>query len=189
MTPSAPRAPFPSGGDPGCQNAPGPLVSSPPITFSRLSAGLAVVLVLGLAFGCMSFQLGGNRDDGMLVQEGEVPVPANQEISVYYATPYASVPELTTYWSDRCVVTDQKENHFSVRNNGGTVHKLNWRARGPAAVAPIQERGPRRLIPRQPDLQDPVNGETPPSGQPLLPPNATPAANPEIAPIRMGSPQ
>jgi hypothetical protein len=47
----------------------------------------------------MGLQLFGARDG--LVQEGEVMVQPNQEVDIYFATPYGGVPDLELYWPSR----------------------------------------------------------------------------------------
>src|SRR5271163_773211 len=89
---------------------------------ARQAGTLLFLLLIVLPVGCMGLQFGDH--DAHLVQEGAVTVQPGQEIDVYYASPYADVPELVTYWSNRCEVKEQTASHFRVRNNGGSAYKL-----------------------------------------------------------------
>jgi hypothetical protein len=138
----------------------------------RRAVTLAALLVVLLPLGCMGLQLG-HSDDG-LVQEGEVNIQPKQEVDVYFATPYAGAPELEAYWPGRCEITEVKDTHFRVRNNGGAAHKLAWKASGIAAMVPPGQRGDRRQ-------------QVPPAPQPDPSQVAIPEASPP--PVTMGAPR
>jgi hypothetical protein len=148
------------------------------IAMPRTAAAAGSLLLLGIFAGCTGIQLMDNRGPAPTVEQGEIPVPPGKEISIYYSAPFASVPELVTFWSDQCVVTEQKEDHFTVRNNGGTVHKLSWRARGLAALT--LGRGPQ-VIPggtSQPDLSHSPTAES-----------TAPVTAPPTPPVTLGTPR
>jgi hypothetical protein len=140
------------------------------VVFSRPSAILAAVLALLIVAGCMSLNIGGNSDEnGALVQTGTVSVPANAELEVYYPVPYAGPPNLEIEdWHQDCVITEQKDNHFRIRNNHGSWSRnVSWKARG--------LRVPPAVIVNPPPQRDPL--EVPVSGPQ------------DTAPVQMGQPR
>jgi hypothetical protein len=141
------------------------LVAFPKLLSARQAATLAVLLIVALPVGCISLKFG--DCDTSLPQEGEVIVQPGQEIDVYYALPYAGVPDLVTYWTGRCEVKEQTATHFRVRNNGSTAHKLAWKATGTAAPHPVPA-GPRPNWP--PSALPPANDVGPAAGNKQEPP-------------------
>jgi hypothetical protein len=110
--------------------------------FSRKAAALATGTVVLIFLGCMCLNFGSQSStdnaDGVQTQDGAVVVPANGEVEVYYALPYGNIPNLSI--NDPLglfIITEQKENHFRVRNKDGVARRAVWTARGqhvPAAV-------------------------------------------------------
>jgi hypothetical protein len=140
---------------------------------SRLwtAAAFAVAGTALTFLGCVSFPLDGPSVSesasarAVLMQEGEVVVPARSEQVVYYPVPYASPPnlELDADLADlfrRCEVVEQRPDRFRVRNPTLFPHTIGWTARGvrcaPAFVAPLPPRGMPVPIPP---------GTTPKAGQ------------------------
>jgi len=103
------------------------------LVFSRPAALAAALLTTLIVIGCMSLNISGTGDDpSVLVQTDTLDVPAGRDLEVFYITPYASPPNLVIDdWHNDCVVTEQKENHFRVKNNNASfVRTVRWTARG-----------------------------------------------------------
>ena len=110
------------------------------LVFSRPAALVAALLTTIIVVGCMSLNL--NTDDpSILVQTNSIEVQAGQELEVFYAAPYAGPPNLVIDdWHNDCVVTEQKENRFRVKNNNATwVRTVRWTARGQRAPTPVRD--------------------------------------------------
>jgi hypothetical protein len=128
------------------------------LLFSHKAAALAAGAVVLIVLGCMCLNFGSqssspDNSDGVLAQEGSISVPANSEVEVYYAIPYSNIPNLTI--DDRFsyfIITEQKENHFRVRNKDHFGRNAEWKARGQRVQPPV-------VIGPQPD--------GPPSGPPV----------------------
>jgi hypothetical protein len=139
---------------------------------------LFVLLACLLILGCMRWRFGADDGGDLLVQEGETLIQPHQVIEICYATPYASPPQLETFWTDRCVVVDQQATFFRVRNEGSSARRLSWRARGPQAnLPPAPAWQGSRVVPveTQPEAVPPDN-----------PVETEPGA---AGPIRLGGPQ
>jgi hypothetical protein len=118
------------------------------MVFGRASAGVAACLGIVVVLGCMSINLGGRSadeskpcpDDGVLVQEGKVPVRPGSEQVIYYPVAYASPPNLEVQDAlGLCDVLEQKETCFRVRfhpNFQTTNASLSWKARGVRGSSP-----------------------------------------------------
>lgn len=144
---------------------------SMPSAATRRLLSLAVLVIFALPLGCMGLQLG--HPDAGLVQEGEVNLQPGQEVEVYFARPYAGVPELVTVWSERCEVKDVNGYRFRVRNNGSAARKLAWKATGTAAPLTPGQRSERMI-----------------QGQPVQPPpTASEAQDSPAPPVSLGEPR
>ena len=67
---------------------------------------------------------------------------SNTEIAIYYPLPYPAPPSLVleSPWDD-CIITDQKPDHFRVKNTSNFSRHITWTARGmrvPAAIGTPQ---------------------------------------------------
>jgi hypothetical protein len=117
-------------------------------SLKHLLLGCGGLLFVGFSLGCMSFSIGGRtqvvpppadstaREDG--VQRGKAFVPAGQEMTVYYPTPYTSTPNLEFEESDNkrnFQIVDQKPDHFRVKNLSPWSADVPWKARGIAVTA------------------------------------------------------
>jgi hypothetical protein len=120
----------------------------------RLVTAGAALICLVVFLGCMSLNFGTRteviqHDDVSYMQTGTATVPGGQEVEVYYPVPYASPPNLvlSSDW-DQCVVVQQKQDHFRVKNNRVFATECKWTARGlkvPPPVAPGL--GPPVIVP------------------------------------------
>jgi hypothetical protein len=123
-----------------------PLAGIPRYLSPRQTATLAVLVIAALPLGCMGLHLG--HSDAGLAQNGQVNLQPGQEVDVYFAMPYAGVPELVLSGAERCEVQECNGCCFRVRNNGSAARKLVWQATGlPAPVAPRQRSD--RMLQRQ----------------------------------------
>jgi hypothetical protein len=143
-------------------------------TMGALAGGVSVLIFLG----CMSFSIGGrnyeapstdSRCEDLLTQKGQCPLKAHMEEVVYYPVPFGHVPNLElTNTDDACVVVEQKEDHFRVRNGSWDTVRVKWKARGirvPAVAAPVPPPEPGPLL--SPNLPaEPVPVERQPSPGP-----------------------
>src|SRR4051812_17012087 len=96
----------------------------------RLLGGLAALLVAGMLLGCMSLNIGGGpqtvekpAEDGLIAQNGTVPLGGDEPQTVYYPIPYVSTPNLTLECEWPFVkwqLVEQKWDHFTVRRDPGT---------------------------------------------------------------------
>jgi hypothetical protein len=159
--------------------------------FSHKVAALAAGTVVLIVLGCMSLNIGPQtNEDGTVTQDDTVSVPANSEIEVFYPIPYVSPPHLIiNEWHDDCVVTEQKENHFRIRNrNNFFARSVSWTARGirvPAAVVVPPQGSPdgppvARVVPLGPPDRQP---------QGALPPAPVPVTEPSLPPAQLGQPR
>jgi hypothetical protein len=169
MPPSSRLAPFTA------------VVFSPRV--AAVTALATVLIVLGCM--CLNFTCETNAD-GTVTQENHIDVPPNMEIEVFYAVPYASPPNLSIdEVHGDCTVTEQKENHFRVRNrNVATARTVNWTARGmPAAATQI-------IRPAPPAVGGPPpNPQPPPRPQMEAPTNQTEPVEPPPQPRPSGGAQ
>jgi hypothetical protein len=127
-----------------------PLVPRSPGRFSsslltRKAGVFAAVAVLVILLGCMSISIGkftgtdsGTEADGTFCQQGEVTVAPGTVREVFYPMPYAHPPHLeATDMFTHCVLVQQREDLFSVRNDASHSVTVSWKARGvKAAVIP-----------------------------------------------------
>jgi hypothetical protein len=110
----------------------------------------------------MNFAVGNrgfdSRDD-ILEQKGEVHLGPKAEQDVYYPVPYANVPNIELSEDfNRCMIVEQKEDHFRIQNTCSSEIEPHWRARGmrmgflPPAPPPIHPvvKSARPDIPSQP---------------------------------------
>lgn len=119
--------------------------------------------MLALVFlGCMSISIGrfSNStpfEDGTFAQEGEVNVPGNGVLQVFYPAPYASPPNLTAEDTfNHLRIVEQTPGYFRVENTGGLSAKCCWKARGvrAAVIHPDSPAGGPPPVP-PPPLQPP----------------------------------
>jgi hypothetical protein len=107
------------------------------VIFSRPAALAAAFVTLLIFLGCTSIPTH-EADVYVLVQTDSLDVPAGHELEVYFAAPFASPPNLVIDDSHGdCVVTEQKENYFRVRNKNASVSRsIRWTARGQRGSGP-----------------------------------------------------
>jgi hypothetical protein len=116
----------------------------------------------------MSFSFGGRNyekhtsesrcEDGLFIQEGTTRLRPRSEQDVFYPVPYAHPPNLELGEDcDDCVILEQKEDHFRVKNQSFFTANVGWQARGirhPAVTLPVSGPLPppvqRPTLPSQP---------------------------------------
>ncbi|HZV04078.1 MAG TPA: hypothetical protein VE999_03220 [Gemmataceae bacterium] len=99
----------------------------------------AAALMLAIFMGCMSLEIGNRKvevetphcEEGVLFQQGEAHVPANCTRFVHYPIPYPRKPniEISTTFDD-CVIAEEREDGFLLRNPNAFSRKVTWKARG-----------------------------------------------------------
>jgi hypothetical protein len=140
----------------------------------RAATAAAAVTLLCIFLGCMSLSIGGRteivhheeHEEGLLVQEGEVKVPGESGLDVFYPTPYPNVPNLVLTSHNLIGAAQllvQKEDHFRVRNPDLLPMTVQWTAKGTRQPAPVPT--------------TPVN--PPPVPPPELLPKPVPEGNPQ----------
>jgi hypothetical protein len=110
----------------------------------------------------MNFAIG-NRTiedcNGVLDQKGDTHLGPHAEQDVFYPIPYANVPNLVSNedFSHTFQITDQKEDHFRVRNPNWFELDIHWHTRGvrvgqlpPPSVPPMLSSAPQPELPPQP---------------------------------------
>jgi hypothetical protein len=156
----------------------------------RLAAASAALLFLVMVLGCMSLQFGGgtrevvHSDDSAYAQTGKVRVPVGKEVQVYYPVAYVSPPnlEMESPFDDSMIITEQKGDHFLVKNIGSLDRRVEWTARGVKApqaavvAAPTPAQSPPATLPALPAQPLPA-GSTPPVGPP------SPGSAPPLSPV------
>jgi hypothetical protein len=131
---------------------------------------LALTAVLGfvvIVLGCMSLTIGGRTElvqseDGCVAQHGDVTIPGNQELDVYYPIPYPVPPNLViSDCLNCCKIVAQCPDHFRVKNEGALARDITWKARGVRMTAPV--------VPVPPPVLPPVAPAPGPASPPNLP--------------------
>jgi hypothetical protein len=108
---------------------------------ARAAVALGSVVFLAFCLGCMNFSFGGKSDvvaaaDAEIAQKGKTFVRPGEEICVYYPAPFQSPPNLELVNNAYIVqITEQRADHFRVKNMGQAGVNLSWEARG-VKVAP-----------------------------------------------------
>src|SRR5262249_11773804 len=114
-----------------------------------LAAAVGSGAFLAFSLGCMSlsYSTGPGEcykvEDGICQQSGKVVLTSNNEIAIYYPSPYPSPPNLVVEspWDDY-IITDQKPDHFRIKNASNFSRHITWTARGvrvPATIGtPVQ---------------------------------------------------
>jgi len=135
-----------------------PVLRSAGVLFSRKSGALAGGGSVLIFLGCMSFSIGGRNYEApssdsccedLLTQKGQFYLNSHMTEDVYYPVPFAHVPNLEFTNKDDCVLVEQKEDHFRIRNGSWETVRVKWKARGirVPAVAPVPPPGPGSVLP------------------------------------------
>jgi hypothetical protein len=105
-----------------------------------LSTPVGVVagcIMLAIMMGCMSLSIGNrtveseDSNAGVLCQQGEAHVPPDSSVYVRYPIPYPRIPNLDIKCTfDDCVIEDEKEDGFRLRNPNPFNRAVTWKARG-----------------------------------------------------------
>jgi hypothetical protein len=133
-------------------------ILSPPVGMT------ATCLLLAILMGCMSLSIGNRTveappcEEGVLCQQGEVHLAANTTQFVHYPLPYPRKPNIeidSTF--DDCVVAEEREDGFLLRNPNCLGRTVKWKARGmrcdppPAAPNAPAPSSPPTLPPPTPE--------------------------------------
>ena len=110
---------------------------------ARAAATFGGFVFLMFCLGCMNLNFGGKSEvvgtqDSEITQKGKAFVRGGDDVCVYYPTPFQYPPnlELVDQASKQSVqITDQRADHFRVKNTGTSGLNLSWEARG-VKVAP-----------------------------------------------------
>lgn len=108
----------------------------------RVAASVGAAAVLAFCLGCMSLNFGGKTevvqsDDGTGSQCGKIQLAAYEELTVYYPVPYYSPPNLQLDTGcEHFRITDQRADHFKVKNVNGLTREVSWKARGMKSLPP-----------------------------------------------------
>ncbi len=130
------------------------------LIFSRKAAALAGGFTALIFLGCMCFNIGSQFTiPETFEQEGQVTVPANCEMDVFYPIPYATPPNLTfENGHNDCFLVEQKNNHFRIFNKNVTkARTIDWKANGQRVPPPVEEHANMPALP-------PSGGDSGPAG-------------------------
>jgi hypothetical protein len=140
-----------------------------------MMAGLTLVVIL---LGCMSFTIDRSQPVKVIApadgaepreQQGEISVPAQGAVDVYYPVPYLSRPNLSIQneFGARCELEVQEPDHFRLHNKGLFPHKVTWVAKGVSILV-------------KPAAPPPPAGPPPPAALPAAPVPIGPPADPPV---------
>jgi hypothetical protein len=138
----------------------------------------ASCLMLAIFLGCMSLEIGNRTvhtppcEEGVLLQQGETHIPANTSQFIRYPIPYPRKPniEIDSLFDD-CVIAEEHEDGFLLRNPTCGSSTVKWKARG------IKCDPPSATPSAPPPLPAP---ETPPATPSAPPPLPVPATTPTL---------
>ena len=140
------------------------LIFSPKVAV--LSAGVALAVILG----CMSLNTLPDEVNAT-IQTGSLSIPANSQVEVYFKVPYHQPPDLTITGSHNdCVITEQNENFFRIRNKNAKLGRtIEWKASGHAGLLDPT----KVLVPMEKRAVTPQEGQASPPPASLSAPKNT----------------